>query len=791
MTVHHIVYDGWSEGVLIAELTALYKAALAGRPSPLGELAVQYADFAAWQRAWPPSVLGRQLAYWRDELRGAPAALPLPVDRPGRPRRPGQAAPSFSGASAMLRLPAATAAALRQAARREGTTLYMLLLAGFAALLSRVTGEEDLLVGTPVADRPRPEVFGLIGFFVNTLVIRARAAGDPSFRRLLAAVRDTALSAFAHQDLPFEMLVEELRPERERSRNPLVQALFSFQGAGQGHHAGLRHGAPPRAAPLGRAVDGEARPPALGDGDAGRQLGRGRRGGARPGPGVRDGPLHRDDRGAPPRPLRSARRRGGRLAGVAGAAPLLPAAPLRARAPSALRRVERHGVGLPAPPRAPPVRGAGGGAARRGGRRLGGRRAHLRRARPARRPRRAPAAAAGSGCRVTGRRLRRALGGAGRRALGRPQGGRRLPAARPGLSARAAGAAAGGRRAGGRGGAAAPAGGSPRYGAPPGARGRLRRRRRGCRGRRAGRRLHCRRRCRRASREPRLRALHLGLDGRAQGGRGQPWCGGAAGARGGLRVVRPRRGLPPAGADVVRPGDLRDLGAAPQRRPAGAPAAWAVHAGRPLRGGGAPRGDDALADLRPLPPRGGGGARPARRPAPAPRRRRRPVAPPRAAGARGPAGGRPHQRLRPDGEHDVLDHPPPARWARGGRDVGADRAADRRQPRLRARPLARAAAGRKRRGALRGRRRRGARLPRPPGADRRALSAGSVLGGPAGPQGARTGSTARAISRGGGRTGRSTSSAGSTSRSRCAASASSPGRWRAPSSAIRACARRW
>ncbi|HTG34125.1 MAG TPA: amino acid adenylation domain-containing protein [Thermoanaerobaculia bacterium] len=226
LTVHHIVYDGWSEGVLTAELTALYAAALAGRPSPLGELAVQYADFAAWQRAWPPEVLGRQLAWWRDELAGAPAALPLPVDR----QRP--AAPSFRGASAMLRLPAA-AAALRQAARREGTTLYMLLLAGFAALLARVTGEEDLPIGTPVADRPRPEVEGLIGFFVNTVVIRARAAGDPSFRGLLATVRDTALGAFAHQDLPFEMLVEELRPERERSRNPLVQVLFSFQGAGQ------------------------------------------------------------------------------------------------------------------------------------------------------------------------------------------------------------------------------------------------------------------------------------------------------------------------------------------------------------------------------------------------------------------------------------------------------------------------------------------------------------------------------------------------------------------------------
>ena len=137
---------------------------------------------------------------------------------------------------------------------------------------------------------------------------------------------------------------------------------------------------------------------------------------------------------------------------------------------------------------------------------------------------------------------------------------------------------------------------------------------------------------RRASREPRLRALHLGLDRHAQGGRGQPSRGGAAGARYGLRGVRPRRGLPPTVADVVRPGDLRDLGAAPQRRPSGAPAARAVHGGRRLRGGGAPRGDDALADLRPLPPRGGGGARAARRPAPAAGRRRRPVAPARACG---------------------------------------------------------------------------------------------------------------------------------------------------------------
>src|SRR5215210_4108584 len=222
---HHAVYDGWSEGVLLRELAALYEAARAGTPSPLAEPVLQYADFAVWQRAWPPEVLGRQLAYWRGQLAGAPTALELPTDRP----RPAVA--SLRGASRRRLLGAPEVARLHQVARREGATLYMLLLAAFAATLARHGGQEDVLVATPVANRTRPEVEGLIGFFVNTLAIRVRLGGDPEFRRVLASARQTMLAAFAHLDLPFEALVEELRPERDLSRAPLVQAMLSLGGA--------------------------------------------------------------------------------------------------------------------------------------------------------------------------------------------------------------------------------------------------------------------------------------------------------------------------------------------------------------------------------------------------------------------------------------------------------------------------------------------------------------------------------------------------------------------------------
>jgi non-ribosomal peptide synthetase component F len=172
-------------------------------------------------------VLEEQLAYWRQQLAGALTALQLPAERPRQVER------SFRGATSGLRLPAATVARLRQAARHEGATLYMVLLAAFAALLARYSGAEDLLIGTPVANRTRPEIEGLIGFFVNTLVLRPRPEGDLEFRRLLASARDTALEAFAHQDRPFEALVQELRPERDLSRSPLVQVMLALQSAGQ------------------------------------------------------------------------------------------------------------------------------------------------------------------------------------------------------------------------------------------------------------------------------------------------------------------------------------------------------------------------------------------------------------------------------------------------------------------------------------------------------------------------------------------------------------------------------
>jgi amino acid adenylation domain-containing protein len=224
LTLHHIVADAWSMEILLRELLALYEAIAAGRPSPLPDLPMQYADFAAWQLQWLSGEnLSRQLDFWRGQLDGAPAGLDLTTDFP----RP--AVQTFNGASRSLALPAELAAGLRTFCRREGVTLFMLLLAGFDVLLARYSGQEDVLVGSPVANRNRMETEGLIGFFVNTLVLRARLSTALSFRDLLRQVRGTALEAFDHQDLPFETLVEELRPERDLSRSPFFQVLFSLQ----------------------------------------------------------------------------------------------------------------------------------------------------------------------------------------------------------------------------------------------------------------------------------------------------------------------------------------------------------------------------------------------------------------------------------------------------------------------------------------------------------------------------------------------------------------------------------
>ncbi|HWN42365.1 MAG TPA: amino acid adenylation domain-containing protein [Thermoanaerobaculia bacterium] len=226
LSVHHIVADGWSIGVLVRELSALYSAFVQGRPSPLPDLPVQYADFAAWQRAWlQGEVLETQLGWWRERLAGAPAVIELPADRP----RP--AVQSARGGRLGYALPAELSRGLQALVRSEGATLFMALLAGFQALLARTTGSEDLPVGTPIANRNRAEVEDLIGFFVNTLVMRGDLSGDPSFRELLARSREAALGAYAHQDMPFEKLVEELRPERDLSHSPLFQAMVILQNA--------------------------------------------------------------------------------------------------------------------------------------------------------------------------------------------------------------------------------------------------------------------------------------------------------------------------------------------------------------------------------------------------------------------------------------------------------------------------------------------------------------------------------------------------------------------------------
>ncbi|HYG63177.1 MAG TPA: amino acid adenylation domain-containing protein, partial [Thermoanaerobaculia bacterium] len=223
LVLHHIVADGWSAGVLLGELAALYDAFAAGRPSPLPELPVQYADYAAWQREhMRGEVLASHVEGWRARLAGLPV-LELPADHP----RP--AVPGFRGAARRTTLPASLAADLRALGQSQGSTPFMTLLAAFAVLLGRAAGEERLAVGSPVANRGRVEVEGLIGLFVNSLVLPLDLAGDPVFPDLLARVRETCLAAFAHQDLPFERLVEELRPEREPGRNPLFQVLFALE----------------------------------------------------------------------------------------------------------------------------------------------------------------------------------------------------------------------------------------------------------------------------------------------------------------------------------------------------------------------------------------------------------------------------------------------------------------------------------------------------------------------------------------------------------------------------------
>jgi amino acid adenylation domain-containing protein len=226
LSLHHIVSDGWSMGILTRDLCELYHAACEHRIPSLPELTVQYADFAAWQRSWlSGETLARQLSYWKTQLNGAPPVLNLPTDYP----RP--AAQSFRGKIETFEIEATLAKNLRELSNESGSTLFMTLLAGFAVLLTRYSNQTDLVIGSPIANRTRSEIEPLIGFFVNTLALRISLQDEPTFADLLGRVRRVALDAYNHQDLPFERLVDELQAERDLSRNPLFQVMFTLHNA--------------------------------------------------------------------------------------------------------------------------------------------------------------------------------------------------------------------------------------------------------------------------------------------------------------------------------------------------------------------------------------------------------------------------------------------------------------------------------------------------------------------------------------------------------------------------------
>ena len=226
LVVHHIVSDGWSAGIFIRELAEIYSAFAENRPAPLADLPIQFIDYVAWQQQrMAGATLEAELAFWKATLAGAPAVLELPTDRPRPPVQ------TFRGSTTSRRLPPEMSAALHRLCKQEGATLFMVLLAAFQALLSRYTGQHDLLIGSPIAGRSRREVEGLIGFFVNTVVLRTSLDGNPSVSELLARTRTTALNTFAHQDVPFEQIVEIIQPERSLSHTPIFQVAFVLQNA--------------------------------------------------------------------------------------------------------------------------------------------------------------------------------------------------------------------------------------------------------------------------------------------------------------------------------------------------------------------------------------------------------------------------------------------------------------------------------------------------------------------------------------------------------------------------------
>ena len=229
LTMHHVVSDGWSMGVLVRELSRLYAAEASGEPHGLAPLPIQYVDFAHWQRQWlQGQVFQDQLGHWMRSLEGDLPVLELPTDRP----RP--AVQSLAGANEMFVLPSTLTAALKALSQRLGVTLFMTTLAAYKTLLYRYSGQTDFVVGTPVANRNRAEVEGLIGFFVNTLALRSRLQPQASFTQLLQQVKEAALNAYAHQDLPFDRIVEEVHPRRSTNDTPLFRVMFALQNAPMG-----------------------------------------------------------------------------------------------------------------------------------------------------------------------------------------------------------------------------------------------------------------------------------------------------------------------------------------------------------------------------------------------------------------------------------------------------------------------------------------------------------------------------------------------------------------------------
>ena len=228
LTMHHIVSDAWSIGIFTREIAQLYEAFCTGQASPLPVLPIQYADFAAWQRQWlQGEILNKQLSYWKKQLGSNPPVLQLPTDRP-RPK-----VRTFNGSSQSFSVPTEIVKALKKLSQKEEVTLFMTLLSAFKTLLYRYTFQEDILIGSPIANRNQKQTESLIGFFINTLVLRTNLSGNPTFRDLLQRVKKVALSAYEHQDLPFEKLVGELQLERDLSYSPVFQVKFMLQNAPQ------------------------------------------------------------------------------------------------------------------------------------------------------------------------------------------------------------------------------------------------------------------------------------------------------------------------------------------------------------------------------------------------------------------------------------------------------------------------------------------------------------------------------------------------------------------------------